>query len=156
MKKPILIISIVIVVILGITLYFFNFKTKSFDGDTEKQEFISAEDILENANFSADNSSVELKKIDVDAEEIFVPIKLTDKTQQELIKAFEKSRFKKDDSVIISNDYRMKITLNRGYVMYLDMNKKGISVEDVDGSSEEYVIEDGQVFFSVLEKAVTE
>lgn len=145
-KKTILIpiFSIIIVVIL-VGLYFINSETK-----------YSAENVLRDVNFSAEDPSVELKKIDYEAEELFIPIKLTEKTQQELIKAFEKSKFIKDDSVTISQDCHMVMTLNRGYYMFLDLDKKGILVQDSDGSFEEFVIEDDEGFFSILEKAVTE
>ena len=146
MKNKKTIFSIITVIILGIGLYFFKSET-----------LYSAADVLRDVDFNAEAPSLELKKIDVEAEEMFVPIELTDKTQQELIKAFEKSKFKKDNSVLISNDYRMKITLNRGYVMYLDMNKKGISVENTsDTSYKKYLFKDGKEFFSILKKAVTE
>jgi len=147
-KQSILItiFSVVIVIILGIGLYIYN-----------SEPTYSATDILDaavlGADFSAEGQSVELKKIDTKAEEMFIPIKLTDETQQELIKAFEKSKFKKVDSGI-TKDYLMKITLNRGYVMYLDINKKGITVDD--GYSSNYLFKDDKGFFSILEKVVAE
>lgn len=144
-KTILLIISgIIVFIILGIGFYF------------NSEKFYTAADVLEDVDFSVKESSVEFKKID--AELNFVPIKLTDKTQQELIKAFEKSKFKKDDNSrgIASNNYWLRITLNRGYVMYLDLNKKQIAVADNVGSHEGYLFEDDKGFFSILEKAVTE
>ena len=165
-KKSILII-IFSLIILGVGLYFLNSEkndTKSEISDSNTavnnskiQTSHSAEDVLRDVDFNTEEPSVELKKIDFEGEDMFVPIELTDETQQVLIKAFEKSKFKKDSDYIgISHDYRMTMTLNRGYVMFLDIIKKGIIVRDVDGSSEEYVIEDDEGFFSILEKTVTE
>ena len=143
-KSSILIISFsfVIVLILGIGLYFFNSET-----------IYSAEDVLEDVDFSTEEPFIELKKIDEEAN--IIPIELTEKTQQELIKAFEKTKFKKDDSQIVPNDYLMAITLNRYYFMFL--GEKGIAVDDGDGHSyKEYVVEGDKELFSIIEKAATE
>ena len=143
-KSSILIISFsfVIVLILGIGLYFFNSET-----------IYSAEDVLEDVDFSTEGPFIELKKID--EEENIIPIELTEKTQQELIKAFEKTKFKKDDSQIVPNDYLMTITLNRYYFMFL--GEKGIAVDDGDGHSyTEYIVEGDKEFLSIIEKAATE
>ena len=143
-KSSILIISFsfVIVLILGIGLYFFNSET-----------IYSAEDVLEDVDFSTEGPFIELKKIDEEAN--IIPIELTEKTQQELIKAFEKTKFKKDDSQIVPNDYLMTITLNRYYFMFL--GEKGIAVDDGDGHSyKEYVVEGDKELFSIIEKAATE
>lgn len=143
-KSSILIISFsfVIVLILGIGLYFFNSET-----------IYSAEDVLEDVDFSTEGPFIELKKIDEEAN--IIPIELTEKTQQELIKAFEKTKFEKDDSQIVSSDYLMTITLNRYYFMFLD--EKGIAVDDGDGHSyTEYVVEGDNELFSIIEKAATE
>jgi len=155
-KKTILItiFSIIIVVILGIGLYFFNSEKIYSNSDT-----LSSEDILEGVDFSAEGTTVELHKVDTNVDGSLAPIELTEKTQLELIKAFEKSKFKNVDSnsTGVANDYRMKMTLNRGYVMYLDIDKKGISVENTsDTSSKKYLFKDGIEFFSILEEAATE
>jgi hypothetical protein len=141
-KKPIFItvFSGIIVVILGIGLYFFNSET-----------IYSVEDVLEGVDFSAAGPSVELKKIDEEAN--IIPIELTEKTQQELIKAFEKLKFKKADSQRISKDYLMNITWNRGYFMFLD--EKGIIVDDGQ-SYTKYIVEGDRKFFSIMEKVATE
>ena len=143
-KSSILIISfsVVIVLISGIGLYFFNAET-----------IYSAEDVLEGIDFSTEGSYVELKKIDEEAN--IIPIELTEKMQQELIKAFEKTKFKKGDSQRLVNDYLMTITLNKGYFMFLD--EKVIKVDDGDGRSyTEYIVEGDKEFFSIIEKAATE
>ncbi len=143
-KSSILIISFsfVIVLILGIGLYFFNSET-----------IYSAEDVLEDVDFSTEGPFIELKKIDEEAN--IIPIELTEKTQQELIKAFEKTKFKKDDSQIVPNDYLMTITLNRYYFMFL--GEKGIAVDDGDGHSyTEYIVEGDKELFTIIEKAATE
>ena len=143
-KSFILIISfsVVIVLIIGIGLYFLNART-----------IYSAEDVLEGIDFSTEGSYVELKKIDEEAN--IIPIELTEKTQQELIKAFEQSKFKKDDAQRMVNDYLMTITLNKGYFMFLD--EEGIKVDDGDGHSyTKYVFEGDKEFFSIIEKAATE
>lgn len=134
-------------------MYFFNSETMYSNSDT-----LFSEDILEGVDFSAEGATVELKKVDTNVDGSLASIKLTDKTQQELIKALEKSKFKNldSDSTGVANDYFMKMTLNKGYVMFLDTDKKGIAVDDGDTSSEQYLFKDDKEFFSILEKAVTE
>lgn len=152
-KKTIL-ITIFSVIIVGIGVYFFNSQATYSNSDT-----LSSEDILEGVDFSAEGTTVELHKVDTNVDGSLAPIELTEKSQLELIKAFEKSKFKNVDSnsTGIANDYRMKITLNRGYVMYLDIDKKGISVENTSNtSSKKYLFKDGKEFFSILEKAAKE
>ena len=85
-----------------------------------------------------------------------VPIELTDTTQKKLIKAFEKSKFKKDESLSSDNDYSMKITLNAGYFMFMDITGKSIAVSDNRGSYDNYLFEDDKGFFSILEELVRE
>ncbi|KGR76179.1 hypothetical protein [Ureibacillus sinduriensis] len=152
-KKTIL-ITIFSVIIVGIGVYFLSSQTTYSDSDT-----LSSEDILVDVDFSAEGTTVELHKVDPNVDGSLAPIELTEKTQQELIKAFEKSKFKNVDSnsTGVANDYHMKMTLNRGYVIYLDIDKKGISVENTsDTSSKKYLFKDGKEFFSILEKAVSE
>ncbi|MGE7024543.1 hypothetical protein [Solibacillus cecembensis] len=147
MKK--IIVGIIIVGILGIGIYLYY-----------SEPTYSATDVLKRADFSVEEQSVELLKFDYgkEAEELLVPIELTGKTQKELIKAFEKSKFKKfkrGGSVNLDNEYWMKITLNTGFRMFMDVTNKGIAVEDNRGSYEKYLFEDDE-FFSILEKAMTE
>ena len=136
--------SFVIALILGIGLYRYY-----------SEPIYSATDVLKRADFSVEEQSVEVTKFDLELDEILVPIELTDKTQKELIKAFEKSKFKKGDSINFTNEYWVRVTLNTGYGMFMDVTDKGIAVEDNRGSYEEYIFEDDE-FFSILEKAMTE
>ena len=95
MKNKKNVIGSIVVIILGIGLYFFNF-----------EKFYTATDVLKRADFSVEEQSVELTKIvnEVDGGKL-VPIELTDTTQKKLIKDFEKSKFKKDESLSSDNDY---------------------------------------------------
>lgn len=136
-----------VVLILGIGLYLYY-----------SEPTYSAEDVLKGVDFSVEESSVELTKIQygVEVEKALITFELTDATQQELIKAFEKSKFKKGTSTtILSDDYWMRITLNTGYLMIIDMANNEISVSDNRGSYERYFFEDNK-FISILEKAITE
>ena len=147
MKNKKTVIGIIVVIILGIGLYFFN-----------SEKFYTAADVLEDVDFSVEEQSVELTKIVIEVDDgKLVPIELTDTTQKKLIKTFEKSKFKKDESLSSDNDYSMKITLNRGYFMFMDITGKSIAVRDNSGGSyEEYLFEDDKGFFSILEELVRE
>ncbi|ATP40361.1 hypothetical protein CSE16_10055 [Solibacillus sp. R5-41] len=142
MKK--IIVGIIIVGILGIGIYLYY-----------SEPTYSATDVLKRADFSVEEQTVEVTKFDLEVDGVLVPIELTDTTQKKMIKAFEKSKFKKDDSISFDNDYLMKITLNTGYFMFMDITGKRIAVEDNRGSYDRYLFEDDK-FFSILEKAMTE
>ncbi|MEK4424697.1 hypothetical protein [Solibacillus sp. FSL K6-1523] len=142
-----IIVGIIIVGIFGIGIYLYY-----------SEPTYSATDVLKRADFSVEEQAMEFLKFNYDKEELLVPIELTGKTQKELIKAFEKSKFKKNKkggSVYLTYDYWMKITLNTGYVMYMDVINKGIAVGDNRGSYEEYLFKDDE-FFSILEEKLTE
>ena len=147
-KRFISVISFsLIVLILGIGVYLYY-----------SEPTYSATDVLKGADFNVEEQSVELKKInsDLDAkgEEQLISFELTDATQQELIKAFEKSKFKKGKTTKTSDEYWMIITLNTGYVTQIDMNNNEISIRDNRGSYESYLFEDDK-FISILEKVIT-
>lgn len=136
MKKGriILIISLLIVVLITGILVFNNNKT-------------SAIDVLENANFNAENPSVGIESIDVDTEDIFTSIEIPEETQQELIKAFKNAKFKKVKDSSSDYDYRIQITLNTGYGIYVISDKKLLKIID---TNEYYIIENDNIFFSIL------
>ncbi|MGA3600846.1 hypothetical protein [Lysinibacillus agricola] len=114
----------------------------------------SATDVLENVDFNAENPTVTIFSIDMDKKEIFTEIEIPEKTQQELIKAFQKAKFKKTTINSSNYDYRITITLNAGYSMYLDSDKKILSIISTDGSADKkYTIVNDSDFFSILEKA---
>lgn len=63
---------------------------------TWKDQSYSAIDLLENANFHVENSTVTLHRIDTDTEDIFSEMKISKETQQELIQSFQQATFKKN------------------------------------------------------------
>ena len=134
-----------VVLILGIGIYLYY-----------SEPTYSATDVLKGVDFSVEESSVELTKIEygVEVEKALITFELTDATQQELIKAFEKSKFKKGKTTKTSDEYWMIITLNTGYVTQIDMNNNEISIRDNRGSYESYLFEDDK-FISILEKVIT-
>ncbi|MEI4770933.1 hypothetical protein WAX74_15020 [Psychrobacillus sp. FJAT-51614] len=137
-RKVLVTISIVIVILAGIYLYVFNETT------------YTASDVLENVNFSAENPSVSIHSIDYDKEGLITEIKIPKETQQELIKAFKNAKFKKiTDLPSLDYDYRIKITLNTGYAMFLDSEKKSLFITDTD---EAYTMENDNDFFGILSK----
>ena len=71
MKNKKAVIGIIVVIILGIGLYFFN-----------SEKFYTVADVLEDVDFSVEEQSVELTKIDMEVDGILVPIELTDTTQK--------------------------------------------------------------------------
>lgn len=131
--RVILIICLLVVVLIAGILVFNNTKT--------------ATDVLENANFNAENPSVGIESIDVETEDIFTSIKIPKETQQELIKAFKNAKFKEVKDGSSDYDYRIQITLNTGYGIYVVSDKKLLKIID---TGEYYTIENDNNFFSIL------
>ncbi len=80
MKKFIIILPLLIIIIV---VAFFATKDKN----------VSATDVLENVDFNAENPTITIYSIDMDKKEIITEIEIPEKTQQELIKAFQKAKF---------------------------------------------------------------
>ena len=143
MKKFIIILPLLIIIIA--VVFFIAMKDHND----------SATDILENADFNAENPTVTIFSIDMDKKEIFTEIEIPEKTQQELTKAFQKAKFKKTTINSSNYDYRITITLNAGYSMYLDSDKKSLTIirTNQDSTNKNYAIVNDSDFFSILEKA---
>ncbi|WP_374966199.1 hypothetical protein [Lysinibacillus sp. RS5] len=142
MKKFIIILPLLIIIIA--VVFFIAMKDHND----------SATDVLENADFNAENPTVTIFSVNTEKKDIFTEIEIPEKTQQELIKAFQNAKFKKTTINTTNYDYRITITLNAGYSMYLDSDKKILSIISTDGSADKkYAIVNDSDFFSILEKA---
>lgn len=112
---------------------------------------LSATDVLENANFDAENRTVTIHTINTDKEDIFTEFKISEEAQREVLKAFENAKFEKITSLNpVDYDYRITISLNRGYPMYLDSTKKSLTLID---TKENYTIINETDLFDILKKA---
>lgn len=143
MKKFIIILPLLIIIIVSA---FFIAKKDQNDSATDK---------LENVDFNAENSTVTIFSIDTDKKEIVTEIEIPEKTQQELIKAFQKAKFKKTSINATEYDYRITMTLNAGYAMFLDSDKKSLTIlsTNPDIPNKDYAIVNDNDFFSILGKA---
>jgi len=135
MKKGriILIICLLLVVLTFGILVFNNKKT--------------ATDVLENANFNEENPSVSIESIDADTKDIFTLLEIPEEKQKELIEAFKNAKFKEVKVGSSDYDYRIQITLNTGYGLYVISDKKLLKIID---TNEYYTIENDNNFFSIL------
>ncbi len=143
-------ISIMIIIIAGISLWINERRTAV-------PAVYYATDVLENANFNAKNQFVNIESIILRPEIKFTSLKIPEETQQELIQAFKNAKFKKVEhlsSIRYRYNYRVNITLNTGYVMFMDSNTKFLQLDD---TGVVYIIEDDDNrFFDILEKATIE
>ncbi|MFJ7838026.1 hypothetical protein ACIQXG_01035 [Lysinibacillus sphaericus] len=143
-------ISIMIIIIAGISLWINERRTAV-------PAVYYATDVLENANFNAKNQFVNIESIILRPEIKFTSLKIPEETQQELIQAFKNAKFKKVEhlsSIRYRYNYRVNITLNTGYVMFMDSNTKFLQLDDTGVA---YIIEDDDNrFFDILEKATIE
>jgi len=138
MKKFIIILPLLIIVIAS--AFFIAMKNQNYH----------ATDVLENADFKAKNPSVTIHSINTDKEDIYKKIEIPEKTQRELITAFQNAKFKKTTINAINYDYRITIALNTGYSMYLDSDEKSLTIIS---TNKDYTIVNDSDFFSILEKA---
>ncbi|WP_196426683.1 hypothetical protein [Lysinibacillus cavernae] len=118
-----------------------------------KEQNYSVEDILESVHFNVENPSITIHSINPDKKDIFTEIDISNEIQQKLIKAFQNAKFEKTTVNPIDYDYRINITLNTGYAMWLDSAKKTLTIIS---KNEHYVIVNDNDFFSILEKATKE
>jgi isocitrate dehydrogenase len=138
MKKIIIILSLLIIVVaIGFLI-------------AKKDQSYSATDVLENADFNVKNPTITIHTVDTDKEDIYTQIEIPEETQQKLIQAFQNAKFDKTTINPVDYDYRITISLNTGYTMYLVSDKKSLNLLS---NHENYAIVNDNDFFSILEKA---
>ncbi|GAA3347171.1 hypothetical protein [Lysinibacillus fusiformis] len=137
MKKIKVILSLLIIVIA------IGFLIAKKDGG------YSATDVLENANFTVENPSITIHTVDTDKEDIYTRIKIPEETQKRLLQAFQNAKFDKATINPVDYDYRITISLNTGYTMYLVSEKRSLTVNRTE---ENYTMVNDNDFFSILEK----
>ncbi|WP_107951567.1 hypothetical protein [Lysinibacillus parviboronicapiens] len=138
MKKIIIILSLLIIVVaIGFLI-------------AKKDQSYSATDVLENADFNVKNPTITIHTVDTDKEDIYTKIEIPEETQKKLIQAFQNAKFDKTTINPVDYDYRITISLNTGYTMYLVSDKKSLNLLS---NHENYAIVNDNDFFSILEKA---
>ncbi|MFJ7665751.1 hypothetical protein ACIQXI_01505 [Lysinibacillus sp. NPDC097195] len=114
-----------------------------------KNHDYTATDILEDANFNTEYPAVTVHQVDSNSKSTFHEIKLTKKTQQELLEAFHSTTFEKASATSLTYDYRIEFMLAKGYVILLDTDNKKLTVS---GTNEHYAITSDNAFLSILER----
>ncbi|MFJ7700351.1 hypothetical protein [Lysinibacillus fusiformis] len=137
MKKIKIILPLLIVIAMGFLI-------------AKKDGGYSATDVLENADFNVENPSITIHTVDTDQEEIYTQIEIPEETQKRLLQAFENAKFDKATINPVDYNYRITISLNTGYTMYLVSDKRSLTVNSTE---ENYTIVNDNNFFSMLEKA---
>ena len=154
LKRKSFAIFIIIVALVGVGLYMYGQnKSNRSETKTTDKTVLSATDVLENADFNEKDSSVNIESVTLKPNK-FTPIEIPEETQQKLIRAFKKAKFKKVDDLSEINyryNYHIKIVLNGGYDMIADSTKKFIQMDD---TGESYVMENDNGFFDILENAI--
>jgi len=116
----------------------------------KKDQSYTATDILENADFNVENPTITIHSVDTDKNDIYTQIEIPEETQKKLIQAFQNAKFDKTTINPIDYDYRITISLNTDYTMYLVLDKKSLTVTSTHVN---YAIVNNSDFFSILEKA---
>lgn len=139
-KKTVIVIVALLLIMVGIIL----FANRTY----------SASDVLgDYADLNVENPSVSIDSLDTETRDIFTSIEIPKETQQELIGAFKNAKFKRVKVTLGDYDYRINITFNTGYPMYVASDEKLLTIIRHDGQLEYYTISNDSDFFSILEKA---
>ncbi|MEK5215861.1 hypothetical protein [Psychrobacillus sp. FSL H8-0487] len=111
----------------------------------------SASDVLgDYADLNVEKPFVDIQSYDLEKEDLFTPIEIPEETQLELIESFKNAKFKRVTDISLDIDYRVNITFNTGYAMWVDSDKKIFNL--IDGY-EYYAIENDSEFFEILKNA---
>jgi len=122
----------------------------------KKDQSYSATDILENADFNVENPTITIHSVNTDKvdntdnNDIYTQIEIPEETQKKLIQAFQNAKFDKTTINPIDYDYRITISLNTDYTMYLVLDKKSLTVTSTHVN---YAIVNNSDFFSIFKKA---
>ena len=116
----------------------------------KKDQSYTATDILENADFNVENPTITIHSVDTDKNDIYTQIEIPEETQKKLIQAFQNAKFDKTTINPIDYDYRITISLNTDYTMYLVLDKKSLTVTSTHVN---YAIVNNSDFFSIFKKA---
>ena len=121
------ILIVIIVILVGVFGLKFMIDNKTY----------SANEILENADFSAANREMEVIKINHNPLEL-ITIELPAEQQKLLIDSFKNLSFKKNKDSQIEYHYRINFSLNSNFGFYIDIDK-GIIV-NLSDKNQKYVI----------------
>lgn len=159
MKKIIIILSLLVIVI---AVGFLITKKDQSDSTTDilkhvdhsttdiKNAEYSATEIFENADFNVEKQTITVHTIDTNKKDIYTQIEIPEETQKKLIQAFQNAKFAKTTIKPSEYDYRITISLNTGYTMYLISDKKSLHIVN---NRDNYVIVNDNDFFSILVNA---
>ncbi|MFJ7738831.1 hypothetical protein ACIQ2D_21220 [Lysinibacillus sp. NPDC097287] len=114
----------------------------------------SASDVLgDYADLNAENPFVSIDSLYVENEDKFTSIDMPEETQQALIEAFKNAKFKRVTDTFGDFDYRINITFNTGYPMYVETDTQSLILIKHDGQYEHYSIVNDTDFFKILKNA---
>ncbi|WP_431810998.1 hypothetical protein [Lysinibacillus sp. FW12] len=155
MKKIIMILSFLIIIAVGFLIVKKDqsdsttdvMKNNNSTTDVLENTEYSAKDILANADFNVEKQTITVHTIDTDKKDIFTRIEIPEETQKKLIQAFQNAKFAKSTIDPTEYDYRITISLNTGYTMYLISDKKSLHIVN---NRENYAIVNDSDFFSIL------
>lgn len=153
MKKIIIILSFLIIIAVGFLIANKDQSDSTTDvmknvdysiTDVLENTEYSAKDILANADFNVEEQTITVHTIDTDKEDIYTRIEIPEETQQKLIQAFQNAKFAETTIEPVEYDYRITISLNTGYTMYLISDKKSLHIVN---NRENYAIVNDNGFF---------
>ena len=143
-KKTIAIIFVLLLIVLFVVFFVF------------KSDTLASDEVFNDVDFKSKNANVDGYKIDFENEEEdpLTELKLSDDEKAVILKAFEDAEFKiLADSTFADYDYRINITLNKRYELYLDATEKiliFVYEEDNDSNHKYYKFSNDRGLFKLL------
>ena len=134
--------SIVLLLIVVLFVVFFTFKSGT----------LASVEVFNDINFKSKNANVDVHKIDFDITEF----RLSDDEKTAILNAFEHSKYEiLSDSTNADYNYRVDITLNKRYELWLDSTEKiliFVFEEDNDSNHKYYKFSHDSGLFKLLEE----
>lgn len=144
------IVAIVVVTLVALFVVVFAFKS-----DT-----LASDEVFNDIDFTSGNANIDGYKIDFEKEddEILTKIQPSDEEKIRILKALEQSKFEKLEKASTTDaDYRINITLNKRYELYLNSTNKILIFayeNDNDSNNTYYKFSNDNGFFKLLEASI--
>lgn len=129
---------------------------------TFKSDTLASDEVFNDVDFKSKNADIDGYKIDFEngKEDPLTKLKLSDDEKTAILKALEDSKFEiLSDATFADCDYRVNVTLNKRYELYLDSTYKiliFVYEEDNDSNHKYYKFSNDSDLFKLLEEITKE
>ncbi len=125
-----------------------------------KSDTLASDEVFNDVDFYSKNADIDGYKIENEKEEPLTKLKLSDVEKTAILKALENSKFEiLSDSTFVDYNYRVNITLDKRYELYLDSTKKiliFVYEDDNDSNHRYYKFSNDSGLFKLLGEITNE